>query len=262
MNPNSTASLSLEGARDWLSRWDTQQDRYIERREERFAVIGDLLAATCRADAKILDLACGPGSLGARLAERFPKAQVVGVDYDPVLLAIARTAHREDPRRRFLESDLRLSGWWKDEAPASFDAVVSTTALHWLGSHELVRVYREAARLLRPGGVLVNGDHVAPAPGEQALARVVARSREQMHVEADARGAATWEGWWDAIAHDATFAGAWEERGRRFGARHGEEPITLAYHLAALRQAGFEETGVAWQRWDDVVMFGTVAGRA
>jgi trans-aconitate methyltransferase len=38
-------------------------------------------------------------------------------------------------------------------APARpFDAVVSTTALHWLSAAELGELYRVLATLLRPGG--------------------------------------------------------------------------------------------------------------
>ncbi|WP_394838719.1 methyltransferase domain-containing protein [Pendulispora rubella] len=245
----------MSNAHEWIQRWDTQQERYIERREERFTVIGDVLEEVGPAEPKILDLCCGPGSLGSRLAARFPRAHVTGVDFDPVLLGLARTAHAGDPRRAWVETDLRHAGWWKEaRLSPGFDAVVSTTALHWLSGAELTRVYRELAGLLRPGGVLMNGDHVAPAWEEPRLARIAKARRDLVQRDADARGSDTWEAWWEEISGDSAFTELWQERRRRFGDRHGEEPITLDFHLAALRQAGFVEANVVWQRWDDVVM--------
>ncbi|WP_394849189.1 class I SAM-dependent methyltransferase [Pendulispora brunnea] len=250
----------MNDAHEWIQRWDSQQERYIERREERFTVIGDVLEEVCPPDAKILDLCCGPGSLGSRLAARFPRAHVTGVDFDPVLLGLAREVHAADPRRAWIETDLRRAAWYKEgQLSPGFDAVVSTTALHWLSGAELTRVYRDLAGLLRRGGVFLNGDHIAPAPNEARLARIGKARRNLVERDADLRGSATWDGWWEEIAADPAFTALWQERRRRFGDRHGEEPITLAFHLAALRQAGFVEANVVWQRWDDVVMAALVA---
>ncbi|MFZ0975255.1 MAG: methyltransferase domain-containing protein, partial [Solirubrobacteraceae bacterium] len=76
----------------WLDRWDAQQETYLPEREERFEVIVDLLEATAGPRPRVLDLACGPASLALRVVARLPEASVVGVDTDPVLLALARAA--------------------------------------------------------------------------------------------------------------------------------------------------------------------------
>jgi SAM-dependent methyltransferase len=57
--------------------------------------------------------------------------------------------------------DLRKPGW----APAlgldrPADAAVSTTALHWLDAAQLRAMYAELATVLRPGGLLLDGDHL------------------------------------------------------------------------------------------------------
>ncbi|OLT16976.1 hypothetical protein BJF78_13655 [Pseudonocardia sp. CNS-139] len=61
----------------WIDRWDAQQTRYIADREERFAVIGDVVAHALgpAGDPVVLDVGCGPGSLSARLAHRLPGAR-------------------------------------------------------------------------------------------------------------------------------------------------------------------------------------------
>ena len=77
-------------ARDLLSRWDAQQTAYIKHRVLRFETIAKTIAEICPDRPRILDLACGPGSLTEAVLAASPSARVVGVDKDPVLLAIAR----------------------------------------------------------------------------------------------------------------------------------------------------------------------------
>ena len=64
------------------------------------------------------------------------------------------------PGLRFADLDLRTPGWSArlglDRAP---DAAVSTTALHWLPEPDLRAMYAELASVLRPGGLLLDGDH-------------------------------------------------------------------------------------------------------
>ena len=79
-------------ARDLLARWDAQQTAYIKHRALRFETIAKTIAEICPARPRILDLACGPGSLTEAVLAANPDAHIVGVDKDPVLLAIARDA--------------------------------------------------------------------------------------------------------------------------------------------------------------------------
>src|ERR687888_1497742 len=81
----------LMSATAWLQRWDAQQETYMPDREERFEVLVDLVELVAGPGGRVIDLACGPASLGARILDRLPAATVVGVDADPVLLALARS---------------------------------------------------------------------------------------------------------------------------------------------------------------------------
>lgn len=56
----------------------------------------------------------------------------------------------------------------RDRGP--FDAVVSTTAVHWLSPPSLARCFAVAAALLKPGGVLVDGDHIHDRASSALLA--------------------------------------------------------------------------------------------
>src|SRR5215469_3196131 len=138
--------LAPSTARDWIARWDRQQEVYVADREERFTALIDAVeAGVGRPDALVLDLGCGPGSLAARLLTRIPEATVIAVDADPVTLSLGRAAYGNVPGLRFLDADLRAPGWQASlglDPAQQVDAVVSTTALHWLTAPELRQLYK------------------------------------------------------------------------------------------------------------------------
>lgn len=63
--------------RDWLRRWDVQQEGYVPEREVRFTAMLDVLAELLPSSFVAVDLACGPGSISQRLLARFPHAHAV-----------------------------------------------------------------------------------------------------------------------------------------------------------------------------------------
>src|SRR5215467_8003084 len=105
-------TLSSDTARTWIDRWDAQQQEYLPDREDRFTAIIDAVEETAaRPDPLVLDLGSGPGSLAVRLLRRLPRATVVAVDADPMLLALGQSAWRDVPGLRFADADLRAPGW-------------------------------------------------------------------------------------------------------------------------------------------------------
>jgi trans-aconitate 2-methyltransferase len=68
-------------------------DQYLRFGDERGRPFGDLLARVHAVDpGYVVDLGCGPGHLTALLAERWPRAQVLGVDNSPEMIAAANAA--------------------------------------------------------------------------------------------------------------------------------------------------------------------------
>jgi SAM-dependent methyltransferase len=234
----------------WLERWDAQQETYMPDREERFEVLIDLLEMTAGPRPRVLDLACGPASLSDRVLARLPEATVVGVDADPVLLTLAREAAR--PGLQLVDADLRDPDWALRIPSGPYDAVLSTTALHWLTPPALRAVYAACARLLRPGGLLANGDHlrVLASPRLDELARELDRRRTARH---HGEGE-DWRGWWDAVRADPDLSDAVSERERRQFDHPEETETSLAVHEQALREAGFSEVGVLWRKGTDAVL--------
>ncbi len=252
-----------EVARDLAARWDAQQTGYIRHRAERFDTIARVVSGVCAdiAEPRILDLAGGTGSLAAAVIERMPHARAVVADKDPVLLAIAADRALADPRTETAEIDLAVPGWTEHPliARAPFDAVVSATALHWLQPGTLVDVYRRLPSLLRPGGIVLNGDHLSyDERHESVLAGIAREDDETMQRETFAGGVDTWDEWWQAVEDAELYADALARRERVWGAELHEAPpkVTLGFHLEALRSAGFAETGTVWQYLDDHVVYG------
>jgi SAM-dependent methyltransferase len=239
--------LTTTVARTWISRWDRQQEGYLPDREERFTALIDAVEAGAgRPDPLVLDLGCGPGSLSARLLERLPRATVVAIDTDPLLLALARGAHPGRTELRFADLDLGTPGWAAQldlDRPA--DAAVSTTALHWLPEPSLRTAYAELASVLRPGGLFLNGDHMEVGESTlQRLERALAERATQRRFGEDTPE--DWRQWWDAAAADPALAELVAARTEAAG-HHGSESAHLSVHTTALRDAGFGEMGTLWQ---------------
>lgn len=103
---------------------------------------------------RVLDLACGTGTLAIWIKQRHPDVDVTGIDGDPSILSIAlRKAKRADVAIRF---DQGLS-YQLPYSDASFDRVFSSLFFHHLSSENKLRTAYEIHRVLHPGGEL----HVA-----------------------------------------------------------------------------------------------------
>lgn len=262
-----TDQLTTTDWRRLLHDWDRQQSGYLRHREERFTaaldaleeLVGDRLAA----GGTVLDLACGPGSFGARVLERFPAAHVVAVDMDPVLVAVGAAALGDaDGRLQWVDADLRDPAWPQRLPVTQVDAVVSSTALHWLSAAQLAATYRRVAALLPAGGVLANADNMAHDPDQVVLTRLSeAAERRRAEQAFGADGVPDWDAWWAAALAAPELTGAVAERERRNAAERGPDdhaPGTrltgLRMHEAALAEAGFTEVGTIWQDHDDRVL--------
>ena len=90
------------------------------------------------------------------LKERWPQAQVTGVDASDTMLERTQTLKAGVS---WQQADLNT---WEPEAPP--DLLFSNAALHWLDDHELL--FPRLMEHLNPGGVLavqMPGNHAAPS---------------------------------------------------------------------------------------------------
>lgn len=242
--------------RGWLRRWEDQQGRFNPQRERRFAAMLDVAEAVLPTRFRALDLGSGPGPLSRRLLERFPRARCVAVDHDPVVLRVGEGALGSvGGRLTWVDAKLGASGWTRALPPGRFDAAFSTTALHWLKPRALGLLYRDLGRILRRGGVFLNGDRLPW--GNRSFSRLAGAVREVRRPDAGPKAAwNAWRQWWEAAERDPVLGPMFPERERRRSAHPtGEGDVSLEVHERALRRAGFREVAVVWRDLDDVILF-------
>ncbi|MCX5145460.1 MULTISPECIES: class I SAM-dependent methyltransferase [unclassified Streptomyces] len=239
----------------WQESWDRQQEWYMPDREERFRVMLDMVEALVGPTPRVLDLACGTGSITDRVLKRFPESTTTGVDLDPALLTIARGHFDGDRRVTFVTADLKDPGWTSALPYDTYDAVLTATALHWLHSPDLAVLYGQLAPLVRPGGVFMNADHM-PDP---ATPRINAAERAHRHAGMDrAReaGALDWADWWALAAADPVLAEPTKRRFEIYGEHADGDTPDDAWHARTLREAGFAEARTIWRSPSDGLVLG------
>lgn len=128
----------------------------------------DLVARITRRDGRVLEIACGTGAVTRRLRAELPGATIVATDLSPAMLAHAASA---------------VDGvtWQTADAQAlpfddaAFDAVICQFGVMFLP--DKVRGFREARRVLAPGGqLLVNvWDSLAANPYAAEMAAALGR---------------------------------------------------------------------------------------
>lgn len=260
----------------WMKRWDAQQSYHLPVREERFQIMLSTVETLCAPDCIVLDLACGPGSISQRLLSQLPQSQAIAADYDPVLLNLGKeTLGDAQGRLHWLKVDLNDPQWTvqvreilKSVGRNSLDAVLSSTALHWLTTPRLIDVYREISQLLRPGGLLLNADHMAFNPSLPTFIRLAQQDKDQRKkLLSTQQESEDFQQWWEAIesdwlAIDPSLQTLFDEHNNNYNVRDRRYGKALAsLHISALADAGFTEVETIWQRFDNRVML-AVRGEA
>ncbi|GAA3390537.1 class I SAM-dependent methyltransferase [Cryptosporangium minutisporangium] len=249
------SALDPDVGRRLLEEWDVQQSAYVAHREQRFGVLLEVVRLHLGDEVTVLDLACGPGAISERVLTALPGASTIAVDYDPILLTVARAALAvHGDRARVLDVDLAAPGWTRALGVEKVDAVLSSTALHWLSPAQLLATYEAAATLLRPGGLLLNADHLRFDAAFPTLRTLAEQHDAQTQRAGFAAGALEYDAWYAEAAREPALAALGPERQRRFADRPPQALAPLDFHLAALRAAGFAEVGTVWQYFDDYVV--------
>lgn len=124
--------------------WDPQ--RYLTYADERGRPFVELLSRV-GADTphQVVDLGCGAGNLTRLLVERWPDAEVRGVDSSPEMIEEAR---RSDDGVAYEVADLR--DWAEATPAASLDVLVSNATLQWVPGH--LDLLPRLVRTVAPGG--------------------------------------------------------------------------------------------------------------
>ena len=157
-----SASPTTEPVADWRA------DAYRRFEAERTRPAADLLARVPPdGRVRIVDLGCGPGNSTALLAERHPRAAIVGLDSSPNMLDAAR---QRLPRVDFQQGDIAA---WSDP---SVELVFANAALQWVPDHIGV-MRRLAAELPARGCLAVQMPDNEDEPSHALMREIAATAR-------------------------------------------------------------------------------------
>ncbi len=126
----------------------------VPQRTEAESVLLDLIPL---AAGRVLDLGTGDGRLLRLLRADRPAMRGIALDFSEPMLALARATFAGDEGIEVLEHDMA------EPLPelGTFDAVVSSFAIHHLEHERKRTLYAEIFELLTPDGPFVNLEHVA-----------------------------------------------------------------------------------------------------
>jgi 2-polyprenyl-3-methyl-5-hydroxy-6-metoxy-1,4-benzoquinol methylase len=127
--------------------------------------IADLLAVQSAGPLRVLDIAAGHGIFGITIAQRNPSAEIVAVDWAPVLAVATENAKAMGvaDRHRTIPGDA-----FKVDYGSGYDVALLTNFLHHFDRDTNVSLLRKTAAALKNGGRVVvlemvpNEDRVSP----------------------------------------------------------------------------------------------------
>jgi tRNA (cmo5U34)-methyltransferase len=162
MEPSNTAEHTEQNVNLWGT--STHAEGYLARadtipyRGEGERTLLECLPASL---GRVLDLGSGDGRLLALVRRARPDIEAVAIDFSETMLDLLRERFAGDTRVRVVAHD--LSDALPTESLGRFDAIVSSFAIHHLTHPRKRELYAEVHRLLSPGGVFLNLEHVSSA---------------------------------------------------------------------------------------------------
>lgn len=141
-------------ALEYLARADT-----IPHRREGERTLLEFLPASID---RVLDLGSGDGRLLALVRLARPGARAVALEFSETMLERLHARFGGDALATIVAHDMAAP---LPSAMGTFDAIVSSFAIHHLPHQRKQALYGEVFRLLRPGGAFLNLEHVASPTG-------------------------------------------------------------------------------------------------
>jgi SAM-dependent methyltransferase len=153
---------------DYVANWSKGQDPKEANRHHAFSLLADTIPYDKQQALTILDLGAGYGALTKFLLKRFSNATAICHDGSEEMAKLGRERMQNlKGRFTYVIADFSRRGWSK-LMPGPFEAVVSSIAIHNVGSPNIIRgIYQDVYTLVQPGGCFLNFDRHEPPIEDQ-----------------------------------------------------------------------------------------------
>ncbi|HYL98960.1 MAG TPA: trans-aconitate 2-methyltransferase [Blastocatellia bacterium] len=150
-------------------------DQYLKFADERTRPCRDLAdRVSVNGPRRIIDLGCGPGNSTAVIADRWPDAEITGLDSSPDMI---ESAKKSKPNAHWVVGDIAS---WAEQGPEKeaepYDVVFSNAALQWVQPHKSV-FPRLLSRVAEGGALAAQMPGNFDGPAHRAM-REIAHSPE------------------------------------------------------------------------------------
>lgn len=208
--------------------YDTNIRRSVPRYD---AILGDVIDVVAHSGVKVerwVDVGSGTGNLVLLAMRRFPSTRFTLLDISSEMLAVAGRKVGSD-RKCVCGSSDRM-----DLPDCSADVVTCVQSNHYYDEDGRRRALSECFRILRPGGMAIITEHVAP---RSEKGYEIARARQKGFLLDNCRT---------------------EEEAEAYLGRYGTEyfPLSAEKHIAVLEEAGFTDVEVFFYSYGQVGLFG------
>jgi tRNA (cmo5U34)-methyltransferase len=149
------------GSREFVERWATKGGWQAPFREVQTAMVLRMIPHPIDAPIRVLDIGAGYGALAVAVLNDRANATAVCLDASEAMLKLGKERARDlKDRISFVQGSLESSDWLKS-VDGTFDAIISSRALHHFTENQRRRhIFREAFDLVRAGGCFLNADNV------------------------------------------------------------------------------------------------------
>src|SRR5271157_2820441 len=143
--------------------WSAAQ--YVNFEDERTRAVRDLVARIPNLrPARAADIGCGPGNSTEVLRERYPEAEIVGLDSSADMIEAAR---KRLPDIAFEVAD--IVGWGGE----GFDVILANAVIQWIPDHERL-LPQLVGKLARAGSLAVQTPDNLDEPSHRLMRQVAA----------------------------------------------------------------------------------------
>ena len=185
--------------------WDAHQ--YLRFNDQRTRPCRELAARIAIATPeRVIDLGCGPGNSTSVVAERWPEAELTGLDSSPEMIAAAQ---KTCPHRNWRIDDLAA---WAGQTGQTYDVVFSNAALQWVDDHPMLFA-KLLSRVARGGALAIQMPANFDAPAHRIMRELAASPAWRDHFPS--QGIREWHvhdlaTYYDILAPIASVVDFWE----------------------------------------------------